>query len=151
MRQLNTILNAKNELASMTQRAQALQMLQQFWQLAAPPMLQDASKVAHLQNGILTLYVNNGSVAAKIKLLNANLLMQLHSLQQTQAQFANFTVTSIVVKVQVLSAVKTPFKRARVLSNNAQTALTAFAATLEPSPLTRQIGEMIKHANKAKN
>jgi hypothetical protein len=150
MRQLNTILNAKNELASMTLRAQALQTLQQFWQLVTPPMLQDVSKVAHLHNGILTLYVKNGSVAAKIKLLNTNLLMQLHNLQQTHARFASFVVTEIVVKVQVVSAVKTPIKRARVLSSNAQTALSRFAATLEPSPLTRQINEMIQHANKTK-
>ncbi len=151
MRQLNTILNAKNELTSLAQRAQALQTLQQFWQLAAPPMLQDATKVAHLQSGILTLYANNGAVAAKIKLLNTNLLMQLHNLQQTEAQFSNFVVTAIVVKVQVFSSVKTPSKRARVLSNNAQAALATFAATLAPSPLTRQINEMIQHANKTNN
>lgn len=150
MRQLNTILNAKNELTSMTQRAQALQKLQQFWQAAAPPILHDASKVAHLQDGILTLYVNNGSVAAKIKLLNTNLLMQLHNLQQTHVEFTDFSVAAIVVKVKIVSGIKTQSKQTRVLSDNAQAALTRFAATLTPSPLTRQIKDMLQHANKTK-
>jgi TRAP-type mannitol/chloroaromatic compound transport system permease large subunit len=128
-----------NPLSQLAKKAQAHQVLQQFWAAAMPPLLSQLSFTGSLTNGQLTVYADSAIVASKIKLNLANTLTQLQDLQQNQAMFRECKVTAIVVKVQVKSLAKPAIKVPLKLSKTAASNLQSFAETLGESALSHQL------------
>lgn len=149
MRKIDTLLNynsqsnsPNSQLSVLTKNVQSHQLLQKFWIAASPQMLSNLSFVGSLINGQLTIYAHSAIVANKIKLTLANLLTQLHHVQQSNPNFRECKVTAIVVKVQVKSQPKAPVKRVRKLSVNAADTLKKLALDLGESALSTQLNSL---------
>jgi len=151
MRKINTLFRESNhatdsQFNNLTKQANAHLNLRQFWEAIAPKMLSQSSFAGSLNNGQLTIYAYNASVAAKIKLTSASLLTQLQNLQKTDTFYRECKVTSIMVKVQVKSQPKPLIKTPRKLSNQASISLKNLANVLGDTPLA----DKLKHlANKS--
>ena len=111
-------------------------------------MLSNLSFVGSLINGQLTVYAQSPIVAHKIKLTLANLLTQLHNLQQTDPNFRECKVTAIVVKVQVKSQPKAPVKPKRKLSDRGANSLKKLALDLGESELSAKLNSIAKKISK---
>jgi hypothetical protein len=118
MRKINALFNESpdSQFSSLAKQANAHLNLRQFWEAIAPKMLSQSSFAGSLNNGQLTIYAHNASVATKIKLMSASLLTELQNLQKTDPFYRVCKVTSITVKVQVKSQPKPLIKKPRKLS-----------------------------------
>lgn len=154
MRKINTYINESlranvvtknyantknNPLAQLTQQAHAHQLLQQFWLSAAPSTVSQLSFATSLINGQLTIYASNAMVASKIKLNASSILRQLQAMQQAIANYEQYEVTAIIVKVQVKSAFKPAVKMPLKLSFAAANCLQNFAESLGEGALSQQL------------
>ncbi len=116
--------------------------LQQFWQAVAPKVISQSSFAASLNNGLLSVYAHNNSVAAKIKLTSASLLTQLQNLQKEDPFYKLYKVTGISVKVQVKSQVKHTIITPRTISRRAATTLRKLASDLGDSTLAEKLNKI---------
>jgi len=127
-------------------QADAHLTLQQFWQAIAPKIISQSSFAGSLSNGSLTIYADNNTVAAKIKLMSTSLLSQLQNLQKTDPLYKQCKVTVIKVKVQVKSKQKHASIGPRTLSRRAATTLRALADSLGDSSLADKINKIADNA-----
>ncbi len=151
MRKISTLFSANNastsnraadsQFSHLSKQASAHLNLRQFWEAIAPKMLSQHSFAGNLNNGQLTIYAYNASVAAKIKLTSASLLTQLQNLAISDPFYKECKVTAITVKVQVKSQPKPILKAPRTLSNQASASLKTLAEQLGDSALA----EKLKH------
>jgi hypothetical protein len=144
MRKLNALLKATadSQFNSLAKQANAHLNLRQFWEAVAPKILSQHSFAGSLTSGLLTIYADNASVAAKIKLSSANLLSQLQILQESDPFYKECKVTAIAVKVQVKSQPKPFEKKPRKLSNLAATNLKNLAEQLGDSALSDKLKQL---------
>ncbi len=142
MRKINALFTENSALKQLSKNVLAHQFLQQFWQAAAPKILCQNSFASSLTNGQLTLYADSAIVANKIKLTHASLLTQLQNLQKNEPLFRECKVTSIVVKVQVISRPKLAIKVPRRLSSKAANGLKSLADNLGDSPLATKLNSL---------
>jgi hypothetical protein len=144
MRKLNALLKATadSQFNTLAKQANAHLNLRQFWEAVAPQILSQHSFAASLANGLLTIYADNASVAAKIKLTSANLLSQLQILQETDPFYRECKVTAITVKVQVKSQPKPIVKKPRKLSNQAANNLRNLAEQLGDTVLSDKLKQL---------
>ena len=161
MRKFNTLLNhnsvsngsatanSSTVMNTLAKNVQSHQLLQQFWLAACPQMLGNLSFAGSLLNGQLTVYAHSAIVANKIKLTAANLLTQLHNLQQTDPNFRECKVTAIVVKVQVKSQPKAPVKPKRKLSDSGANSLKKLALDLGESALSVKLNSIADKISKS--
>lgn len=120
--------------------------LQQFWEAIAPKNISQSSFAGNLNNGLLTIYAYNNSVAAKIRLSNASLLTQLQKLQKTDPLYKQCKVTAIKVKVQVKSQHKHASVEPRIVSRRAATTLRSLAKNLGDSSLADKLNKIADNA-----
>lgn len=153
MRKLNSLLaihavntHSSSELSTLAKQVNAHLNLQQFWEAIAPQIISQSSFAGSLNNGQLTIYAYNATVAAKIKLTSAMLLTQLQNLAISDPFYREYKVTAIRVKVQVKSRPKLSVKVPRKLSQHAANSLQHLAEQLGSSTLA---DKLIKLANKA--
>ena len=144
MRKINALINgnSNDQFSNLAKQASAHLNLRQFWEAIAPKILSDNSFAGSLNNGQLTIYAYNASVAAKIKLTSAMLLTQLQNLQKSDAFYRECKVTAITVKVQVKSQPKPIAKVPRKLSNRASNSLSNLAEQLGDSTLSDKIRKL---------
>ena len=144
MRKINALLkeNSDSQFSTLAKQANAHLNLRQFWEAIAPKMLSQSSFAGSLNNGQLTIYACNASVAAKIKLTSASLLTQLQNLQKTDPFYRECKVTAITVKVQVKSQPKLVMKTPRKLSNHASASLKSLANQLGDSLLADKLNQL---------
>ncbi len=144
MRKINTLFNesADSQFNSLTKQANAHLNLRQLWEAIAPIMLSQSSFAGSLNNGQLTIYAHNASVAAKIKLTSASLLTQLQNLAISDPFYRECKVTSITVKVQVKSQPKPIVKTPRKLSNQASASLKNLANKLGNTTLSDKLKQL---------
>jgi hypothetical protein len=126
MRRIN-VLFKDAELATLSGRADSLAVSQKIWQAVVPDPLKQLTQAGTIKHKRLTVYADNGAVAAKIKLLLPSLLIKL--------QKQGLEVTSIRVEVQVKSSARKQAKTPRSISPQASSRLSALAQELEGSPL----------------
>jgi len=138
MRQFNSLL-IQPELIFLNVRSKESQALQKVWIEIAPENLGQFSHASSLKNKQLTVFANNNTVAAKIKLFIPSLLIKLEK--------QGCEVTSILLKVQVKSAPKTKAKRIRKLSPHAADELKLLSNKLSGTPLGDALARL---ATKAK-
>lgn len=127
MRRINALFKDNAELSALSGRADSLTVSQQIWKAVVPDPLKQFTQAGALKHKRLTVYADNGAVAAKVKLLLPSLLINL--------QKQGLEITSIRVEVQVKSTARKPAKTPRSISPAASSRLNALAQELEGSPL----------------
>lgn len=144
MRKINVLLkeNADSQFSALAKQANAHLNLRQFWEAIAPKILSQSSFAGSLNNGQLTIYANNASAAAKIKLTSASLLTQLQNLQKNDPFYRECKVTAITVKVQVKSQPTPTIKAPRKLSNQASSTLKKLAEQLGDTALADELKKL---------
>lgn len=140
MHKLNAIFGQHNQLNQLTQQAREKALINAFWQTAVPDFIANLSTANLLNDGVLTVFAVNASVASKIKLMQASLLKALENSQKTLDQFKHCKVTVIKVKVQVKSTPKPRAKRAIKLSSSGAQHLNQYADAIAGTPL----GDILK-------
>lgn len=140
MHKLNAIFGQHNQLNQLAQQAEEKALIHAFWQTAAPDFLARHTNASILKDGVLTVFVNNASVASKIKLMQASLLKALENSQKTFDQFKLCKVTVIKVKVQVKSTPAPRTKRVIKLSSSGAQHLNRYANAIAGTPL----GDILK-------
>ena len=116
--------------------------LQQFWLAIAPHAIGQSSFAGSLNNGLLSVFAYNNSVAAKIKLTSTSLLTQLQNLQKTDPIYKLYKVTGISVKVQVKSQEKRATIEPRTISRRAATTLRKLANNLGDTTLAEKLNKI---------
>lgn len=127
MLRVSALFTGNAELAALSEQAEKLTLSQQKWSAVVPAALKPYTQAGSVNHKRLTVYANNGAVAAKIKLLLPSLIVGL--------QKQGLEVTSIRVEVQVKSSPAKPAKKLRTLSPIAAASLEKLAAELQGSPL----------------
>ena len=138
-RKLNAFLNEPaSRLQALTQHANRLIEIQRIWDKSAPQPLARACRVATLDNKTLTLYADNGAVAAKVK-------QQLPSLL---AQFVKRGIEITAIRVEVQAKLLSPHEKIvshQSLSRIGLAHLAKLQQNLEESPLKTALARLIRH------
>jgi hypothetical protein len=136
MRRIRALFKDNSELQTLISHASDLTGLQKIWSGVVPQPLREFTRAAGLKHRRITVFADNGAVAAKLKLLAPTLLKNL--------QIKGLEVTSIRVEVQVNSVVREPSKAPRRLSQGASASLSNLASTLPDSPLRTALQHLAK-------
>lgn len=137
MRKISTFLSAQQSISSLAHQASALTALQKIWHAIIPENLLPYTQAGNIQHKRLTVYADNGAVAAKIKLLLPTLLSKL--------QKQGVEVTSIRVQVQVQSIASKPIRSPRVVSQNGADNLQALSNQLTGTKLGEILARIASH------
>ena len=135
MQLINAILK-NSTLSKMAEKANELTTIQKIWNEIVPVQLKPYTQAGNIQHKRLTVHIQNGAIAAKIKLLLPNLISKL--------QKQGVDVTSIRVQVDVQSIPEKTEKPSRHLSENASKRLEGLAKQLEGS----ELGDVLKRLSK---
>lgn len=136
MRRLNALFRDNAELHALADEVGKLVDLQKIWNGIVPAPLQPFTRAGGVKHRRITVFADNGAVAAKLKLLAPNLLKNL--------QNKGVEVTSIRFEVQVKSQRRAPAHAPRILSNQAAASLNQLAETLPDSPLRQSLQRLAK-------
>lgn len=131
---LNTFFSASRELSLLSQKAGQINALQKNWEQVVPPSLRRGCRVAYLNQETLTIEANNGAVAAKLRQMTPELVVQLRE--------RGAEVTAIQVQVQVSTVKLTQLEPARILSSAEKLRLSNFADQLAESPLKEALNRL---------
>jgi hypothetical protein len=136
MQLLHAIFRNNADFAALTDKAKTLAMTQKLWNEIVPEPFRSATQAGNIEHKRLTVYVDNGAVAAKIKLLLPSLLTRLKK--------QGVDITSIRVQVQVQANPEKIEKAPRALSASAAKDLSSLANKLEGTTL----GDVLKRLSK---
>ena len=118
--------------------AQRLNSISRIWETVAPIGLALFCRVGRLDDGVLTLFADNGAIASKIK-------QQLPSLlEKLQQRGSEITGIRIEVQVKIPSPVAPPLSKLTI-SQQSLGSLQRLDAELEESPLKEALTNLIKH------
>lgn len=137
MRRIDALFKENAELAILSGQAQDLNASQKIWQAVVPDILKPCTAAGAIKHKRLTVYADNGAIAAKLKLLLPSLLIKLKK--------QGLEVTAIRVQVQVKSAPQKPAKPARRIPAQAAKKLDALAGELGDSPLGEALARLARH------
>ncbi|CAG0973933.1 hypothetical protein MTYP_01384 [Methylophilaceae bacterium] len=137
MRRISALFTGNTELAALSGKARDLSISQQIWSAIVPDPLKKFTQAGTINHKRLTVYADNGTVAAKVKLLLPSLL--------TKLQKQGLEVTSIRVQVQVQSSPPKSQKTPRKLSPYAASRLEEMARELDGSALGEALGKLSRH------
>lgn len=134
-------LGASSGLQSLVQETQKIAAIQQAWDKSAPAALLPSCHAGPLHQGVLTIFADNGAVAAKLKQQTVSLSGKLRKW--------GVEVTSIRVEVQATSTVP-PAARTKDIAIGAGglAELEQFADSLDDSPLKTALQRLVKHQSK---
>ena len=136
MQRFSALFKENAELATLTERANNLTASQKIWNSAVPDAMRPFTRAGAVKHKRLTVYVDNGAVAAKIKLLLPSLLIKL--------QKQGLEITAIRIEVQVKSAPRKPGQKARAIPAQAAAGLQALAAKLGDSELGAALSRLAR-------
>jgi hypothetical protein len=138
-RKLDSFLSEPSSaLGRLTAAAQRLSALTHAWESIAPINLARSSRVGRLDDGVLTLYADNGAIASK-------LLQQLPSLL-TKFQQRGIEITGIRVDVQVNAPLTKPAPPPKnPISNQGLASLEKLQQDLPESELKVALTNLIRH------
>lgn len=134
---LDFFLDASPNLHTLRLEAQKLERIRRIWEEIAPPALLSATHPGALQQGVLTIYVDNGAIAAKLKQQAQRLLVKLRE--------RALEVTAIRFEVQVRGPDAAPPQKQLVLSQAALESLEGMATDMEDSPLRDALQRLVGH------
>lgn len=117
--------------------AQRLNSISRIWETVAPIGLALFCRVGRLDDGVLTLFADNGAIASKIK-------QQLPSLlEKLQQRGSEITGIRIEVQVKIPLPVAPPLSKPTI-SPQSLGSLQRLDAELEASPLKEALTNLIK-------
>lgn len=119
------------EMRSLLNTVQTLESLQRHFAQVTPPHFAQATQVLGLRQGTLSIAAANGALAAKLRQLAPDLVIQL--------QNRGCEVSGIRVKVQVNYAPLVTKPAPRLLSKTAQRQLHELSLSLNDSPLKQAL------------
>ena len=120
--------------------AQQLNSVSRIWETVAPIGLALFCRVGRLDDGVLTLFADNGAVASKIK-------QQLPSLlEKLQQRGSEITGIRIEVQVNIASPVTPPTPKSAI-SKRSLGSLQSLSTGLDESPLKEALTNLIKRHN----
>lgn len=131
MHRISTLLGQTAKLSALADQASNLAALQKLWSATVPEILRHSTHAGAIKHKRLTVYAENGAVAAKLKLLLPSLL--------TRLQKQGVEVTSIRIEVQVKSRLPKPKKPHRTLSSQSAEQLATLADKLGDSELAEAL------------
>src|SRR3989344_114755 len=134
MRRFNALFKENPELAALLGQADSLTASQKIWSTILPDALKQFTQAGSVKHKRLTVYADNGAVAAKIKLLLPSLL--------TKLQKQGLEVTSIRVEMQVKSSPRRSVKPMRSISPEAASSLRKLADELGGSALGEALAKL---------
>lgn len=134
MRRFNVLFKENTELAALLGQADSLTASQKIWNTILPDALKPFTQAGSVKHKRLTVYADNGAVAAKIKLLLPSLL--------TKLQKQGLEVTSIRVEMQVKSSPRKSVKPVRSISPEAASSLRKLADELSGSALGEALAKL---------
>jgi hypothetical protein len=132
---INAILK-NSALSKIAEKAKELTSIQKIWNEIVPAQLKSYTQAGNIQHKRLTVHVENGAIAAKIKLLLPTLISKL--------QKQGVEVTSIRVQIEVQSKTEKVARPSRHLSENASKSVKSLAKKLEGS----ELGEVLTRLSK---
>jgi len=132
---INAILK-NSALSKMAEKAKELTSIQKIWNEIVPSQLEKFTQAGNIEHKRLTVHVENGAIAGKIKLLLPSLISKL--------QKQGVEVTSIRVQIEVQSNTKKIAKPPRQLSESASKSVESLANKLEGS----ELGEVLTRLSK---
>ena len=133
---LNTFLTSSRELHQLADKARQLMALQRQVELVIPASMRRSCRVLQLDQQTLTLAVDTGAIAAKLRQMTTELAVQL--------QKSGCEVTVIQVQVQVSAPPYIPPPKPRALSRSGKSHLTELADQLTDSPLKDALSRLAK-------
>lgn len=136
MQRFNALFKENAELVTLSERANNLTASQKIWNSAVPDALRPFTRAGAVKHKRLTVYADNGAVAAKIKFLLPSLLIGL--------QKQGLEVTAIRIEVQVKSAPRKPGQKARTVPAQAAANLQALATKLGDSELGAALSRLAR-------
>lgn len=123
--------------------AERLKAISRIWETVAPIGLARSCRVGRLDDGVLTLLADNGSIASKIK-------QQLPSLLE-KFQKRGSEITGIQVGVQVkIPSQGTAIAPKLGISTQSLARLEKLSSELNDSPLKEALTNLIKHQRDSK-
>ena len=134
MRRFNALFKENPELVALVGQADSLTASQKIWNTILPDALKPFTQAGSVKHKRLTVYADNGAVAAKIKLLLPSLL--------TKLQKQGLEVTSIRVEMQVKSSPRKSVKPVRNISPKAACSLSKLADELSGSALGEALAKL---------
>ncbi|HYG12594.1 MAG TPA: DciA family protein [Methylophilaceae bacterium] len=136
MQRFNALFKENAELVTLSERANNLTASQKIWNSAVPDALRPFTRAGAVKHKRLTVYADNGAVAAKIKFLLPSLLIRL--------QKQGLEVTAIRIEVQVKSTPRKSSKNARTVPAQAAASLQALAVKLGDSELSAVLARLAR-------
>lgn len=144
MFKVNQIFKHHRDLKPLLEEADDRQQLQQCWSAVAPEFSR-LSHVLALHDGALTIAVQSGAVASRIRLMEAQLLRKIRDFCQNSQKIKGLNLNAIKVKVQVKSRPQSKHKRIKAPSNRALHTLEAYANTVNNPALEAALRHFIDH------
>jgi hypothetical protein len=130
-------------LSRLTAAAQGLSTLARIWESVAPIGLARSCRVGHLDDGVLTLYADNGAIASK---LNQQLPSLLEKLRKRGSK-----ITGIRIDVQVkIPLPVSPYTPKPVISTTGLASLEELELNLPESKLKEALTNLIEHQRESK-
>jgi len=144
-RKLDSFLSeTSSPLSRLNAAAQRLNTLSDLWESIAPIGLARFCRVGRLDDGVLTLYADNGAVASK-------LMQQLPSLL-TKFQQRGGEITGIQIDVQVnLPLTKTLPAKKNAISNQGLASLEKLKLDLPESGLKEALTNLLRNQHRSKH
>jgi hypothetical protein len=136
---LTSILIDNPELRRLTEGAQQIQALQQHYQQFAQPFILNSSRILRLDQHILVIVADNGTVAAKLRQLAPEFIGLF--------QERGYEVTGIQVEVQVRFTPSAASVTKRSLSAHSKQELFDLSEKLSDSPLKQAIDRLVRNKN----
>lgn len=133
---LNTILNSTSALSQLAAKAQQLTALQQQLELLLPASLKPSCHVIRLEQQTLTLAVDNGAIAAKLRQMTHEMISGLVG--------KGYEITLIQIQVQVHAPPYIPPSMPRILSQAGKNHLAQLSENLSDSPLKSALTRLAK-------
>lgn len=144
MFKLNQIFKHHHDLKPLLQEADDRQQWQQCWAAVAPEFSR-FSHVLALHDGTLTIAVQSGMVASRIKLLESQLLQRIRDFYQNSRKIKGLNLSAIKVKVQVKSRPQSRHKRIKAPSERALDTLEHYASEANNPALQAALRHFIDH------
>lgn len=135
---IKTILDDAPELRMLTKRSRQLLHLQRHLREALPASIASRTVVANLASGTLTIAIDNGAAAAKIRQIVPRLLKKLRR-QEPE-------LNAIKVLVQVTANHKPLHQKRIFLDHTARNALLTLSSRLGSSPLRSAVLQLADRA-----
>lgn len=136
MRRLDALLRDNAELQAISGQASRIAELQKIWSDIVPQALRPYTRAGGLQHRRISVFADNGAVAAKLKMLAPGLLKSL--------QNKGLEVTAIRIEVQVKSTPRARPTQPRQLSCAAAKTITSLAESLPQSALRSVLERLAK-------